>query len=182
MPFVGIFANCTAWLLYGTLTKDPYVYFSNILGLPLGLWMMLTSQKFAPETVRLRFCLVRGQRGGWMVCVIRRAGRGRPRPDSQGGVPHSKLCQKAPQHLLDQPPVHTTSRQQHIRNSNSLSATVSALRPLTLPLPVSLPAATTAVLPSPATDPEPRAQRVSVLCRLLPGGGSGQPHGRLCLP
>jgi hypothetical protein len=51
LPFVGIFANCTAWLLYGTLTKDPYVYFSNILGLPLGFFFIFTSLKFAPEKV-----------------------------------------------------------------------------------------------------------------------------------
>jgi len=52
LPFVGTFANCTAWLLYGTLTKDPYVYFSNILGLPLGFFFIFTSLKFAPEKVR----------------------------------------------------------------------------------------------------------------------------------
>jgi solute carrier family 50 protein (sugar transporter) len=51
LPFIGIFANCTAWLLYGTLTKDPYVYFSNILGLPLGFWMIFTSFKWANEKV-----------------------------------------------------------------------------------------------------------------------------------
>jgi len=39
-------------LLYGTLTKDPYVYFSNILGLPLGFFYVLTSMKFANEKVQ----------------------------------------------------------------------------------------------------------------------------------
>lgn len=51
LPFVGIFANCTAWLLYGTLTKDPYVYFSNILGLPLGVFYVFTTMKYACEKV-----------------------------------------------------------------------------------------------------------------------------------
>ena len=46
-----MFANCTAWLFYGTLTKDPYVYFSNILGLMLGFFFIFTSYKFAPEKV-----------------------------------------------------------------------------------------------------------------------------------
>jgi hypothetical protein len=44
-------ANCTAWLLYGTLTKDPYVYFSNFLGLPLGFFYVFTTVKFANEKV-----------------------------------------------------------------------------------------------------------------------------------
>lgn len=47
LPFLGIVANCVAWLLYGTLIKDPYVYFSNILGLPLGCFYVLTTLKFA---------------------------------------------------------------------------------------------------------------------------------------
>lgn len=58
MPFVGIFANCTAWLLYGTLTKDPYVYFSNILGLPIGIFFVFTALKFAPEKVSACSCTV----------------------------------------------------------------------------------------------------------------------------
>jgi solute carrier family 50 protein (sugar transporter) len=52
LPFLGIVANCTAWLLYGTLTRDPYVYFSNFLGLPLGFFYVFTTIKFANEKVR----------------------------------------------------------------------------------------------------------------------------------
>lgn len=51
LPFVGMCANCTAWLLYGTLTHDFYVYFSNILGLMLAYFYIFTSLKFAPEKV-----------------------------------------------------------------------------------------------------------------------------------
>lgn len=57
LPFVGMCANCTAWLLYGTLTHDFYVYFSNILGLLLAYFYIFTSLKFAPEKVCLRVCV-----------------------------------------------------------------------------------------------------------------------------
>jgi hypothetical protein len=65
LPFLGIVFNCTAWLLYGTLTKDPYVYFSNILGLPLGIFYVFTSVKFASEKVSRHYA------GPHVVCKHR---------------------------------------------------------------------------------------------------------------
>lgn len=53
LPFVGMCANCTAWLLYGTLTHDFYVYFSNILGLLLAYFYIFTTLKFTQEQVSL---------------------------------------------------------------------------------------------------------------------------------
>ena len=59
LPFLGMIANTAAWLFYGTLIQDPYVYFSNILGLVFGAFFTLTCYKFAKEKVNDRifvFC------------------------------------------------------------------------------------------------------------------------------
>lgn len=54
LPYVAMVANCVAWLLYGTLTHDFYVYASNIFGLLLGFFYIFTTYKFAAEKAQDR--------------------------------------------------------------------------------------------------------------------------------
>jgi len=43
LPFPLIVANCTAWILYGLLKKDPWIVTPNILGQALGLFYFVVT-------------------------------------------------------------------------------------------------------------------------------------------
>eukprot|EP00842_Homolaphlyctis_polyrhiza_P000204 jgi/Hompol1/1184/HPOL_005528-RA len=42
-PYPWIVANCFGWIVYGSLTRDYYLYAANVPGFMLGLWYSLAS-------------------------------------------------------------------------------------------------------------------------------------------
>jgi len=52
IPFAMILANCVAWLNYGFVTQNPYVFYANALGSMLGLHMTLTGVRLATPNAR----------------------------------------------------------------------------------------------------------------------------------
>lgn len=51
LPYVAMWANCVAWLVYSFLTTDPYVLASNIPGVLIATWLTLSCYGFAEERV-----------------------------------------------------------------------------------------------------------------------------------
>ncbi|KAI8476873.1 MAG: sugar efflux transporter for intercellular exchange-domain-containing protein [Monoraphidium minutum] len=49
LPFAAMGANCLAWLFYGFLIKDWFVYVPNQVGLVLGWFYMLNCFKFSKD-------------------------------------------------------------------------------------------------------------------------------------
>lgn len=52
LPFVAMWANCTAWLVYAFLKGDVYVFFSNEPGLLLGAFMTVSCYGYADAKIR----------------------------------------------------------------------------------------------------------------------------------
>lgn len=46
LPLSLMFANCLAWLVYGFLLKDFYIFFANIFGATFSLWASVTCIAF----------------------------------------------------------------------------------------------------------------------------------------
>lgn len=54
LPMVAMWANCAAWLVYGYLVKDYYVFAANEPGLLLGTYMTIVCYGFADAKARDR--------------------------------------------------------------------------------------------------------------------------------
>lgn len=52
LPLIAIIANCTGWLLYGCINRDPYVIAANEPGFLLGVFMSVSCYGFAEHKVR----------------------------------------------------------------------------------------------------------------------------------
>lgn len=51
LPFIAMTANCFAWIVYGYVTVDFYIYIGNLAGLMCGVFYTLTCYKFSKEQV-----------------------------------------------------------------------------------------------------------------------------------
>lgn len=51
IPFPVVVANCVAWVGYGIVTKDPYVFLANDPGLLLGLFYTFSAYGYADVKV-----------------------------------------------------------------------------------------------------------------------------------
>jgi solute carrier family 50 protein (sugar transporter) len=54
LPFIAMAANCFAWIIYGYIGMDWYIYFGNLPGVMFGMFYVLTCYKFSKEQVRAR--------------------------------------------------------------------------------------------------------------------------------
>jgi len=52
IPFAMSLANCVAWLGYGFVTKNPFVFYANGLGVLLGLYSTMTGVRLADPDKR----------------------------------------------------------------------------------------------------------------------------------
>lgn len=52
IPFPVVVANCVAWVGYGIVTKDPYVFLANDPGLLLGLFYTFSAYGYADVKTR----------------------------------------------------------------------------------------------------------------------------------
>lgn len=57
LPYVAMWANCAAWLVYSFLTRDPYVLVSNVPGILLATFMTLSCVGHADDRTRDRMLL-----------------------------------------------------------------------------------------------------------------------------
>lgn len=53
IPYIAMWANCVAWLVYAFLTTDPYVLASNVPGVLIASFMAISCYGFADDKVRL---------------------------------------------------------------------------------------------------------------------------------
>lgn len=51
LPYVAMWANCVAWLVYAFLTHDPYVLASNVPGVLIASYMTISCYGFADDKV-----------------------------------------------------------------------------------------------------------------------------------
>ena len=51
IPFPVVVANCMAWVAYGIVNRDPYVFLANDPGLLLGLFYTLSAYGYADAKV-----------------------------------------------------------------------------------------------------------------------------------
>jgi solute carrier family 50 protein (sugar transporter) len=59
LPFIAMAANCFAWIIYGYIGMDWYIYFGNLPGVMFGMFYVLTCYKFSKEQVRARHAATR---------------------------------------------------------------------------------------------------------------------------
>jgi hypothetical protein len=58
LPYIAMWANCVAWLVYAFLITDPYVLASNVPGVLIASYMAVSCYGYADEKVRhARGCL-----------------------------------------------------------------------------------------------------------------------------
>jgi len=51
IPYIAMWANCVAWLVYAFLTTDPYVLASNVPGVLIASFMAISCYGFAEDEV-----------------------------------------------------------------------------------------------------------------------------------
>lgn len=56
LPYVAMWANCVAWLVYAFLIRDPYVLASNVPGVLIASYMAISCYGFAEDKVGLTVC------------------------------------------------------------------------------------------------------------------------------
>lgn len=52
LPYVAMWANCVAWLVYAFLTRDPYVLASNVPGVLIASYMAISCYGIAEDKIR----------------------------------------------------------------------------------------------------------------------------------